>query len=269
MRRSFRSLIKTLIESMSGNQVWLEPTSDLNMLRTLISDLSPVPIMRPLIRIGGDRDGGYLVPDDLDGIDAALSPGVSTEIGFDLAMAERGVRVYMADASVEGPPTENPLFHFEKKFIDVFEDEQNTRLDNFCKLIPAQFSGDKILQMDVEGAEYRILLDTSVENLKRFRLMIIEFHDLHQMFGDFSFKYIESVFRKLLQTHHIVHIHPNNIRPPVSRRGLSIPPIMEFTFYRKDRVEIDSTRRPEFPHPLDVDNVSYRPSVQLPECWRG
>ena len=38
--------------------------------------LKPKASKTPLIRIGGDIDGSYLVPDDLDGITACFSPGV-------------------------------------------------------------------------------------------------------------------------------------------------------------------------------------------------
>ena len=39
--------------------------------------LKPKASKTPLIRIGGDGDGSYLVPDDLEGITACFSPGVN------------------------------------------------------------------------------------------------------------------------------------------------------------------------------------------------
>ena len=39
--------------------------------------LKPKASKTPLIRIGGDSDGSYLVPDDLAGITACFSPGVN------------------------------------------------------------------------------------------------------------------------------------------------------------------------------------------------
>ncbi len=197
-----------------------------------------------------------------------MSPGVSTEVSFDLAMAERGMEIYMADASVDGPPVQCPRFHFYKKFLDVFDDERNMRIDTLCARIASEQLGDRMLQMDIEGAEYRVLLDASDEVLRSFRIMIIEFHNLDRMFAAFPLKIIRATFQKLLRTHHIVHIHPNNVCPPRVRGEIAIPPVMEFTFYRKDRAELDVGRKLQFPHALDRDNLPHVRSHVLPACWR-
>ena len=43
-----------------------------------------------------------------------------------------------------------------------------------------------------------------------FRIMVIEIHDLSNIFAYFGLREISSVFRRALKTHNIVHIHPNN-----------------------------------------------------------
>jgi hypothetical protein len=43
----------------------------------LIQSLAPQTTDKALIRLGPNKDGGYLVPNDLDGIEACFSPGVS------------------------------------------------------------------------------------------------------------------------------------------------------------------------------------------------
>lgn len=260
--------IKTLLETLSGHRAWLEPSSDLGEVGALINQLKPVAIHQPLIRMGGVGDGGYLLPDDLEGIVACVSPGVSTEVGFDHAMADRGCEIFMADASVDGPPIDHPRFHFVKKFVDVFEDSQNLRLDTLCAAIGAEHSGDRLLQMDIEGAEFRVLLDASDETLKSFRIMAIEFHHLTRMFAKFPLSLIRATFQKLLRFHHVVHIHPNNVCGPTVRGNVSIPPVMEFTFYRKDRAKLDPSQRLLLPHSLDRDNVQGLSTVPLPECWK-
>jgi hypothetical protein len=40
-------------------------------------------------------------------------------------------------------------------------------------------------------------------------------------------------------------------------KNIKIPPVMEFTFYRKDRAEIDINKKLVFPHPLDNDNLPH------------
>lgn len=49
-------------------------TSDVG-LEAFISKVRPVDCGIELIRIGGEADGGYLIPNDLEGIEYCFSPG--------------------------------------------------------------------------------------------------------------------------------------------------------------------------------------------------
>jgi hypothetical protein len=209
-----------------------------------------------------------LVPDDFEGITACFSPGVSSEVSFDAALAEQGVHVYMADASVDGPPINHERFHFAKKFLDVLEDEKHMRLDTLARSQVPETHGDCILQMDIEGAEYRVLLDASDEALKKFRIMVVEFHYLTRLFGKFSFPLVRATFQKLLRHHYVVHIHPNNVSRPIIRGALCVPEVMEFTFWRKDRADLAEGVSLAFPHPLDADCHPELTPVTLPLCWQ-
>ena len=152
------------------------------------------------------------------------------------------MEMHMADASVPGPPVAHPRLHFHKKFLDVFEDEENMCFNTLCTSIAQEADGDYILQMDIEGEEYRVLLDARDETLKRSRIMLVEFHHLDRMFAKFPFQMIRATFQKLLRFHHVVHIHPNNVCGPRVRGDIKIPPVMEFTFYRKDRAILEAER---------------------------
>ncbi|QQS55463.1 MAG: FkbM family methyltransferase [Candidatus Competibacteraceae bacterium] len=264
-----KAKLKQFIEQILGWNFWIERSADPARINALIRSLRPKSTVAPLVRIGPNGDGGYLLPDDLDGISVCVSPGISVEIGFDLAMAERGIRVFMADASVDGPPQSNSRFQFVKKFLDVFEDDKHIRLDSLCASIQRELCGDRILQMDIEGAEWRVLLDANSETLRMFRIMVIEFHDLKQVFSRYSFDFIEATFRKILQTHSVVHLHPNNIVNPTVFDRFSVPSLMEITFYRNDRPFSMQTNDFTYPHPLDIDNVSSSSTVVLPGCWRS
>lgn len=254
-------------EKLNSDRVMAGKAMQIARVEALIGSLRACATSSALIRIGGDSDGGYLLPDDLDGITAVVSPGTSTEIGFDLQMAEQGRQVYMADHSVEGPPIQHGNFHFSKKFLDVIDSDTTVRLDTLCSTIDHRHDGDRLLQMDIEGAEYRVLLDASEDTLRSFRIMAIEFHSLDRIFDRFAFDLIEATFRKLLKNHNIVHIHPNNAGKVFARKGISIPAVMEFTFYRKDRAPLVMDKKLTFPHLLDRDNVSQRPHIDLPKCW--
>jgi Methyltransferase FkbM domain len=258
-------LMKKEIRSrLLAHQVWIERATRHEAILGFLADVRPVHSSVPLKRFGGPSDGGYLLPDDLEGIGACVSPGVSTECSFDKDIADLSIDVYMADSSVQGPPIEHDRFHFSKLFIDTFNSPTSTTIDDFCKgLAPGS---DLLLEMDIEGAEYRVLSAISEELLSRFRILAIEFHHLDCLFSPFGFREISAVFRRLLQTHNIVHIHPNSKVPVVGHGSILLPPAMEFTFYRKDRAEFDD-RPLSFPHPLDATNVEGVPDLILPECW--
>lgn len=221
-----------------------------------------------LIRIGGHGDGGYLIPDDLSGIKECFSPGVSDIAQFENELLGRGIRCYLADYSVDAPPISHANIDFEKKYLGIEENQKFTRLSSWINRKQLDNS-DLILQMDIEGAEYQILLDTPDDVLSKFRIMVIEFHHLNRLFEFMGFDLIDLTFRKLLNQFHIVHIHPNNYRQPVECFGYSTPPVMEFTFIRKDRVLVSEERESKFPHELDAPNVQGIQDVTLPVCWRS
>lgn len=116
MKLKLQSWIKETVDRLSGGRVWLEHGANLQDVARFIRTIRPRATTTPLIRIGGDGDGGYLLPDDLEDLKVCISPGIDTQISFDKAMAERGLHVFMVDASVDGPPEYNERFHLKKNF---------------------------------------------------------------------------------------------------------------------------------------------------------
>lgn len=243
----------------------VERVTSTQRLQDFIAALRPMQNKKGLRRFGANGDGGYLMPDDLEGVGALISLGVSDECSFDLAIAERGVPVYMADASVDGPPLDHEDFHFSKKFIKERADGLSETLQEFCSRAPKD--GDLILQMDIEGDEYAVLNSAPSELLRRFRTMIIEFHDFHFLVRPNLFNHVSKGIRRILETHRVVHIHPNNCSPMFRLGEIEIPPTIEITFYRKDCDEFAEANGLRYPRPDDFDNVPTRPSVRLPASW--
>lgn len=121
--------------------------------------------------------------------------------------------------------------------------------------------------MDIEGAEFRVLLDTSPALLERCRIIVVEFHSMEQVFCRYSRRQIKAVFDKLIYNHDVVHIHPNNYGGIVSRLGYEVPPLIEVTLLRRDRNAAPHLLIAGFPHALDADCLGKYPHVVLPECW--
>ncbi len=243
-----------------------EPRVPSDKLRNFLTACAPVGLETPLIRVGPDGDGGYVLPDDLEGITACFSPGVDFTAGFEEDIARRGIPCYLADYSVDGPPIDNPRFHFQKKYLGSRSDDILIRLEDWVAETVGDAAGDFLLQMDIEGAEYGVLLDTPVPMLKRFRIIVLELHHCDLLFSRSGHDRVAEPILKLLDHFSIVHIHPNNRYPPVSDGKVSIPPLLEFTFLRKDRIRPGPAPST---YPLDVDspNVAKRPDIPLHPSW--
>ncbi len=252
---------------LSGGLGWHSaPRTSVAALRGLLRALRPLEPGIELVRIGPENDGGYLLPDDLDGIRHAFSPGVSNESGFEAELADRGMQVFLADHSVDAPAVNHPRFVFDKRFVGCLTDERYITLDDWhAAKLGADPDTELLLQMDIEGAEYETLLAASPGLLARFRIMVIELHWLPQLWNQPFFAIASRMFDKLLATHAVVHIHPNNCCGSVKSAGLEIPRIAEFTLLRKDRFR-STGYRTEFPHALDRPNVAKKP-LHLPPCW--
>jgi hypothetical protein len=236
-------------------------------VRALLHALRPLEPGIELIRVGPDKDGGYLVPDDLDGIRHVFSPGVSNESGFEAQLADRGMQIFLADYSVDGPAVAHPRFVFDKRYVGCMSDERYVTLDDWhAAKLGADSGAELLLQMDIEGAEYETLLAASPRLLGKFRIMVIEFHWLGQLWNEPFFALASRAFGKLLATHAVVHIHPNNCCGSVQSAGIEIPRIAEFTLLRRDRLR-STAYRTTFPHPLDRPNVVKKKPLDLAPCW--
>lgn len=240
-------------------------TADPRAIERFLEMVRPIETQHELIRLGGDADGGYLVPDDLDGIGACFSPGVSVVARFEEDLAARGIKCFLADASVAAPPVKNDLFDFERKFLGPTSTDEFMTLDDWVDR-KAPGESDFILQMDIEGAEYGVLLSASRETLRKFRIIVIEFHGLPRIYDRTGIELISLAFSKLLTDFDPVHIHPNNNGATVKFGKFETPRLAEFSFLRRDRIK---SRRyaTHFPHHLDRKNVPDRPDLHLPACW--
>jgi len=234
-------------------------------LQEFIKSIRPVTGDYELIRLGSQTDGGYLVPDDLDDITACFSPGTGNETSFEEQCVQKGMDVYLADASVEKPAHLPDNCFFRPNYIGAFDAEKFITLDSWVKSTPVPTEDELMLQMDIEGAEYEVLLSTPQELLNRFKIIVFEVHQLDQWWNAPFFNLASCAFTKLNQTHICVHNHPNTAGGLLQFEGLELPKRIELTFHRRDRVS-NSDYKTQYPHPLDCDNTSDQPLV-LPEHW--
>lgn len=161
---------------------------------------------------------------------------MSSENEFDLELGSRGIYSYMYDASVD---TLSNLGHhqlFFPKFIDSFKSDTITTLDNIVEYVRRSHSGELVLQMDIEGADYRCLSDVSEDVSKQFRIVVIEFHDVDVFISnDFHMKnLIRSIFQKQRKHHDVIHVHVNNWSRVTDSHEIRVQSLFEVTYLRKD-----------------------------------
>jgi hypothetical protein len=236
----------------------------IDQLQDLLVSLYPVKTKFDLVRIGGNNDGGYLVPDDLEGIIACFSPGVDVTATFEKDLLSRGIKSHLADASIDAPPDGLEVASFTKKYLDGVNTDGYMTLTSWMHEQLA-ITGDYILQMDIEGGEYATILTADRNTLNSFRIIVIEIHDVQHWFNNLiAWGLVQTFFAKLLQDFNVVHNHPNNNCPFIEVDGILMPTVFELTFLRKDRSPTTGFCT-EFPHPLDMPNVLDKPDRPLPK----
>lgn len=233
-----------------------------DLLAELILRLRPITNGHELIRLGGASDGGYLVPDDLDGIAKCFSPGSGGNWGFERALLNRyAISSEICDRESSRPTDLDQGVGFTDAWLGSITEPGFVSLQEWMTSAPAD--QDLLLQMDIEGAEWHVLPAVDRNELRRFRIMLIEFHNLHWLQNQaFLENLAKPLFLRLLQDFDIVHVHPNNNGILWRGAGFRFPSLAEFTFHRKDRAK--SYLGPsQLPHPQDRNNVPYRRSQQI------
>lgn len=226
-------------------------------------------VLVDLIRIGGDSDGGYLVPNILENIDFCFSPGVNNVIDFELQLSnEFGIKSFMADASISSLNVQNSNFYFIPKYLGSINDGNFITLSKWIEISSVNDSSNLILQMDIEGFEYEVLTYESEDTLNKFSIMVIEFHYVNNIAVINSFLSFSSIFEKIFKNFSICHLHPNNYSKIENYNGIEIPTTLEISFIRNDKIEkIKKSNQINLPNVLDRKNNPEKPDIIMPRIW--
>jgi hypothetical protein len=222
-----------------------------------------------LVRVGGENDGGYLVPAFLEEIDYCFSPGVDYTATFEAALGKRyGVKSFLADASVSSAPASGFEHEFLKKFLGARTDGDFITLSDWVGASNIEEDANVVLQMDIEGGEYDVLLFESAEFFARFPWMVIEFHRCDRLFLKDFHVIFSTCFEKIFRNFSICHVHPNNCCGIAVVEGVELPRVVEVTFVRNDLVDRLRIGDPvSLPHRLDMKNVPENEDIMMPAVW--
>lgn len=252
----------------------MTPISCSQCLETITPKASPFP----LVRIGGCADGAYLLPDDLSGIESCFSPGVDNFKVFEDDLARRyQIKSHLCDFSSDPSLFSTPLIEglqtFQKAWLRSASGPDSITLDEWVSSMSPSSACDLILQCDIEGGEYEVINSCRPSTIDRFRIIVIELHDLHQLLNPSHLQtQISLTLDRLSRNHICIHIHPNNCSELLldPNTGLDVPNVAEVTFLRKDRFYGDPSSffPARVPHPLDIEcNLVVSPPIHLSPVW--
>lgn len=234
-------------------------------IATALALLSPcsVPSL-PKVRIGNPLgDGGYVMADRFRPGQVAYSFGIADDVSFDLALAERGLQLFMYDHTISRLPLSHPGFHFFKRGIAEIDLPNQLLSALRPELLRNRHKDrDMILKIDVEGAEWAVFDSLAASLLGRFEQIVIELHELSRVAEPaFRARFVR-IFEKLRKAFNIIHVHANNCVPLGSVDGGPMPNVLEVSLLRKD-LGAAGDWETVIPSELDAPNATDRPDYVL------
>lgn len=215
------------------------------------------------IRIGNDRDGGYVVS-ELPGYDALYSYGCDDKTSFERAFYDVYKKdSYVYDHTIEGITDKPDYIHFFKQGVDSSKSEMMDTIDNHILANGHEKSTNLMAQIDIEGHEWKLFHD-GAEFMKNFSQIVIEFH----IFGNVvNYEdYIDRTFKKLNEHYVCTHIHGQN-SPLNPWLDGNFPKVFEMTWVRKDFVKEKKVEPGVFPvKGLDYAGDEKRADLRL-DYW--
>lgn len=230
----------------------------LSVIRLLRPQLSRFP----KVRIGSLADGGYVLPDDLEGISDLLSIGIGEEVSFDVHFARAGVPVYQYDPTVECPPVDHERFQFHKEAWAPQDGNGGLTLESMIRRHGLAGTNNAILKFDTEGAEWPCMQRLSADLLKHFRIIACELHGFNSLGNPALLAQVRQTLTVLTRHHTVVHLHANNCCGVSLVEGVPVPAVVELTLLRNDRSDFAPSNEP-IPGPLDFPNMPDRPDLVL------
>lgn len=225
-----------------------------------------------LIRLGNDKDGGYLVSEsDLEKSEVLVSLGINDDWSFEEHFyKKKKVAIEAYDESIDQRffliqvaksllrfDNPNIIWHWIKtsyKFKKFFSKQNinhtkqnvgiNSFREDFCSLLEVfkKIKSENIfLKIDIEGEEYRVL-DDLVMKQDRITGVVMEMHDI-----DMHFEKIENFIKNFNLK--LVHIHANNAAP--LRTEDNLPVTLELTFSKYSKVNSSTILPNELDKPCD------------------
>ena len=185
-----------------------------------------------ILRFGSDFDGGYYLLGNITNSDSVISLGIGNNVTFEKDLSNIVESQMLYDHTIQELPekitnatffkigissTESQGFYTLKQCIEVFLPNKNL-----------------ILKIDVEGDEWEVFANSSIEDLMRFKQIAVEFHNLNNIDDSVFFDKVKSALENLRRNHVVISVHANNWSPFEIVTKVPFPDVIEVTYLRKD-----------------------------------
>ena len=190
-------------------------------------------------RFGEHNDGGYLsCMDNMKNgsLLAAYSMGVQHHDQWSSDIYDSfHIPVYQYDCTVSRPAQDCGDCHFfpaclsSGKSNELFPGKTKWTLEEAIENSKMLKVPDRslLMKMDIEGSEWSLLANTSMQTLKKFRQLIIEFHWLQSEHR--HAEYLSVMHRLRDAGFRAVHLHGNNCCTNYRKGGFKMPWVIELT----------------------------------------
>jgi hypothetical protein len=188
----------------------------------------------PKKRIGRLVDGGYVIA-DIPGIkyDALIAGGVCDDVSFEedfiRYQSSDSFLVYAYDGTVGDLPQNchfKNQFRFTQKNIGGVNSDSCTNLHSVLDDYAHSADPKLFVKMDIEGGEVPWIKSLDPIHMNAIAQFVMEFH---RPFGQEEIE----MFKKINQTHIMVHLHPNNACGDCVHQGVFMPNVFECTYLHK------------------------------------
>jgi hypothetical protein len=228
--------------------------------KTILCLLRPMDVVGvQMIRKGREWDGGYVMADTGLQNATAYSLGISTDVSWDLDMADAGCQVFQYDHTIDALPDNHPNFHWFKQGIAAKStpDDVMASLGDLIIRNGHAAHRDIILKMDIENFEWEVFESLDQATMEQFSQIVLELHQfctkdyVNRAHDVEHIARRRRVLQKINETHQCVNVHANNIGTLGIVGGVMLPDVIEATFVRRsDHTFLPTTRL--FPSELDT-----------------
>lgn len=225
--------------------------------------LRPWDIDIPKIRVGHERDGGYILADRLDVSDTVISVGINRETSFDRDMAKLGKRIFQYDHTIEAPPEVYETATWYKLGLGPQDDPEKRMISLPSIVRNAQIGTNQgILKMDIENAEWDVLSIIDFDTLSKFSQITMEIHRIERLYDTAHRTKVKATLSKILEQFTLFHVHANNCTKMTRVDSFFTPECMEVSFIKTNLVNRTPTRT-LYPTPIDRPNNPRNPEYYL------